>query len=57
LPGLGVEQSNIQLIPLHSNHAPDPARWRAVVRGLDFHAAIEMDRALTEPVIAKRFEW
>src|SRR5205823_2554629 len=34
----------------------DPAGRRAVVRRLDFDTAIEMDRALAVPVIAKRFE-
>src|SRR5664279_4556396 len=53
LPGLGIEQSNIQLIPLHSNHAPDPA-WRcAVVGGLDLDAAVQMHDALTVLVIAE----
>ena len=34
----------------------DPAGRRAVVGGLDFDAAIEMDRALAEPVVAKRLD-
>ena len=56
LPGLGIEQTNIQLIPLHSQHAPDPARRRAVVGGFDFDAAIQMHDALAVLVIAERFQ-
>jgi len=56
LPGLGIEQTNVQLIPLHAQHAPDPARRCAVVRGFDFDAAVEMHDALAVLVIAKRFE-
>src|ERR1019366_522393 len=46
LPGLGIEQANVQLIPLHSKHTTDPARRRAVVGGFDFDAAIQMHDAL-----------
>ena len=56
LPGLRREQADVQIIPLHLDALADPAGWRAVVRGLDFDAAIEMDGALAVPVIAKRFE-
>ena len=45
LPGLGIEQTNIELIPLHAQHAPDLARRRAVVRGLDLDAAIQVHDA------------
>src|ERR1019366_3760953 len=55
LPGLGIEQANIQLIPLHSKHTTDPARRRAVVGGFDFDAAIQMHDALAVLVVAKRF--
>jgi hypothetical protein len=35
LPGLGIEQADIQVIPLHPDPAPDPA-WRcAVVSGFE----------------------
>ena len=56
LPGLRREQADVQIVPLHLDALADPAGRRAVVRRLDFDAAIEMDRALAVPVIAKRFE-
>ncbi len=56
LPGLRREQADVQIIPLHLDALADPAGRRAVVRGLDFDAAIEMHRALAVAVIAKRFE-
>jgi len=56
LPGLGIEQTNIQLIPLHAQHAPDPARRCAVVRGFDFDAAIQMNDALAVLVLAEGFQ-
>src|SRR5579864_208081 len=47
LAGFRIEQTNIQLIPLQAQHAPDPA-WRcAVVGGLDLDATIQMHDALT----------
>ena len=46
----------MQVVPLHLDAPADPAGRRAVVGGLDFDAAIEMHRALAEPVIAKRLE-
>ena len=56
LAGLGIEQANIQLIPLHAQHAPDPA-WRcAVVGGFDLDATIQMHDALAVLVIAERLQ-
>ena len=46
----------MQIIPLDLDALAEPAGRRAVVRGLDFDAAIEMDRARAEAVIAKRLE-
>ena len=56
LPGLRGEQADVQIIPLHLDALADPAGRRAVVRGLDFDAAIEVHRAFAVAVIAKRFE-
>ena len=56
LAGLRREQPHVQVVPLHLHALPDPAGRRAVVRGLDFDAAIEMHRALAEAVVPKRFE-
>jgi hypothetical protein len=41
---------------LHSKHAPDPARRRAVVRGFDLDAAVQMYDALAVLVIAERLQ-
>jgi len=56
-PVFGASKRTCRIVPLHLDALPDPAGRRAVVRRLDFHAAIEMDRALAVAVIAKRFEW
>ena len=56
LAGLRREQADVQIVPLHLDALPDPAGRRAVVRGLDFDAAVEMHRAFAEAVVAKRFE-
>ena len=56
LAGLRIEQADVQVVPLHLDALADPAGRRAVVRGVDFDAAIEMDGALAEAVVAKRLE-
>src|SRR6516165_2199205 len=56
LTGLRIEQAYKEVVPLHVDPTTDPARRRAVVRGLDFDAAIEMHGADPEAVIAKRLE-
>ena len=43
-------------IPLHLHAPADPARRRAVVSGLDLHAAVQMHRALAVLVIAERLD-
>jgi hypothetical protein len=42
LAGLGGEQADMQIVPLHLDALADPAGRRAVVRGLDLDAAIEV---------------
>ena len=56
LPGEGIEQPNMRVIPLHVNAASDPARRRAIVGGLDFDAAVQVHGALAVVVIAERFD-
>jgi hypothetical protein len=56
LAGLGIEQADDEIVPLHVDATPDPAGRRAVVRGLDFHAPIQMHRPDAEAVIAKWLE-
>ena len=43
----------MQRIPLHLDAPSDPTRRRAIVGGIDFHAAIQMHRALAILVIAE----
>ncbi len=56
VPRLGIDESDVQLIPLHVDVLSDPARRRAVIRGLDLHAAIEVHRADAKAIVPKRFE-
>ena len=56
LSRLRGEQADVQIIPLHLDPLADPAGRRAVVRGFDFDAAIEVHRAFAVAVIPKRFE-
>jgi hypothetical protein len=56
LAGFGIEQPDKQLIPLHSQHAPDPARRGAIVSGFDFDAAVQMHDAFAVLVITEGFD-
>lgn len=56
LTGGRVEEADVEVVPLHRDAAADPAGRRAVVRGINLDAPIEMDRPHTEAVIAKRLE-
>ena len=50
------QQTDVQVRPLHLDALADPAGRRGVVRGLDFHAAVEMDGAPPEAVVPKRLD-
>src|SRR4051812_33453540 len=54
--GLRIQEPDVQVIPLHLQASADPAGRGAVVRRLDFDAAIEMDSARAEAVIPKRLQ-
>jgi len=56
LAGLGIEQAHEEVVPLHIDAPPDSARRRAVVRGPDLHAPIQMYGPDAEAVIGKRLE-
>ena len=51
-----IEHADVQGVPLHGDPLTDPARGHAVVRGLDFDAAIEVHAARAVPIVAKGFE-
>src|SRR4051812_12101856 len=46
LPTERVDQPHMCGVPLHVNPAPDPARGRAIVCGLDLDAAVQMHGTL-----------
>ena len=50
---LGVQNAHVQLVPAGLHLLPDPARRGAVVGGGDLDAAVEVDRALAEAVVAE----
>jgi hypothetical protein len=56
LAGARIEQADVTGVPLHGDVLAEPAGRRAVVAGVDLDAAIEMDRAVPELVIAKRLQ-
>ena len=56
LARLGVEQADMRSSHCTGTSSSDPARRRAVVGRLDFHAAIQMHLALAILVIAERFQ-
>src|SRR5437868_8668184 len=56
LTGLGIDEANLQSIPLNVNTAADPPGRSAVVSGFDFNAAIQMNRALAVLVAAERLK-
>ena len=54
--GLRVQQTDVPEVPLHRNHTADPSRRRAVVGGIDFHAAIQIYRAYAILVVTERLD-
>jgi len=53
--GQGIEQADVQVIPLDLHPPPDPAGRRALVSRVHFHAAVQMHGALAVLVIAEGF--
>ena len=51
-----MEEADVHAVPLDRDGPAEPARRRGVVGGLDFDAAVEMDRARAELVVAKRLD-
>ncbi len=54
LPRARIQQADVLGVPLDRDLGPEPARGRAVVRVVDLDAAVEMDGAGAERVVAKR---
>ena len=54
--GGGIEEADVHAVPLDRDVAADPARRRGVVGVLDLDAAVEMDGAGAELVVAKRLD-
>src|SRR5437870_5677429 len=52
----GVEDANVEFVPLHSDQASDPAWGQAVVGGFDFDTTVQMHHPLAVLVVAKRFQ-
>src|SRR5271155_783674 len=56
LAGAGMQDTHVQLIPLHLHRPPDPSRRQAVVGSLNFHATIQMNDAFSVLVVAEGFQ-
>lgn len=52
-----IEDAHVQVVLLHRDALSDPHLRHAGIRGLHFHAAIEVHTARAEAIIAKRFQW
>src|SRR5215217_8227729 len=57
LPGLRMQQADIESIPLHRHTPPDPAWRRTVVSRCYFHAAVKVHDALTVFIKAEGLQW
>src|ERR1700726_2791691 len=53
---IGIEDANVEFVPLHLDQASDPARGQAVVGGLDFDTTVEMHDPLAVLVVAEWFQ-
>jgi hypothetical protein len=56
MAGWGIDQANVDFVPLHVDLPPDPTRRCAIEGGIDFDTAVQMYGACTELVIAKRLQ-
>lgn len=53
----GIENANVKRIPLDVDQLANPTWWDAVIGGLHFDAAIEMNRPFAVLVITERLQW
>src|SRR2546425_11562788 len=51
-----IENTDVQAIPLHVYHLPDPAWRQAIVSRLDFDATIQMHDPIAVLVVTERFD-
>jgi len=56
LAGDGIDQPDMQIIPLHGDALGEPVRRGTVVARLDFDAAVQMHRADAKLVVTKRLQ-
>src|SRR2546422_464852 len=56
LTGFGIEQPDLQPVPLNMNLTADPTRWRTVVGGFYFNAAVQMHSAFPVLVTTERLQ-
>jgi hypothetical protein len=54
--GPGIEDANVELIPLHDEICADVSRRHGVVGALDLDVAVEVHDALAEVVVAERLD-
>jgi hypothetical protein len=52
----GVEDANVEFVPLHSDQASDPAWGQAIIGGFDFDTTVQMHDPLAVLIVAKRFQ-
>src|SRR5436189_2090295 len=56
LVGVGMQDTHVQLIPLHLQRTSDPSRRPTVIGGFDFHTTIQMHYTFSVLVVAERFQ-
>src|SRR5439155_24314626 len=56
LVGVGMQDTHVQLIPLHLHRTSDPSRRQTVIGGFDFHTTIQMHYTFSVLVVAERFQ-
>src|SRR5438105_15351358 len=56
LVGVGMQDTHVQLIPLHLHRTCDPSRRQTVIGGFDFHPTIQMHYTFAVSVVAESFK-
>lgn len=53
LVGTGIQDPHLRFIPLHLDGSPDPSGRNSVIGGGDFHAAVQVNDALSMLVVTE----